>query len=755
MTTVEPARVKVKTSSVSSNSEQSRGNLFSRLGVGAKIGLIPLAMTLPIGVLLALYVTTQNQSLAFSNKERVGVQFLTPIRDTLRELQAHRSSSSAVLQGNKSFASVQASMSSATDTALRQLAAVSARLKGQVDIGAQLTEIQSEWDTLKGQTSADILSAPASVEAHNRIASLLLSAIDTVANKSNLILDPNLDSYYVMNVAVNTLPDLLEQLSLAQTQATSIATVGQINETERAKLSLVLGQGQTRLEDLQSNFTFAISGNPSLKGELEALGKTVQTQSEALLSLYSDRVLNSVNLTIGAKQVYDQGTNTLAALYNSYDRNLKTLDRLLQARVGQLEQARNLSLLAILIVLLLVALLIAVIVRSITRPVGQLVRVVERVGQGDLSQKASLITGDEIGVLARQVNGSIDLLRETNRRNAEEATRNKTLQTNIGAFLSVTMDISDGDLTQRGIVTDDVLGNVVDSINAMTEELGFTLKDVKKTADSVNLSSGQMTRTTEDIAQSAQATVLEVGRVNLSVEDISSLIRQTAVSAEEAAQLAAQTLSASEAGSKAVQDTLNNMAQIREQVSSVSGRMTSLEARSADITGVAETLNTIASQINLLSLHAALEAAGAGEAGIRFGTVASEVRELADSSAEAARQVASLVRAVQAEVLLVAQSVLSSRTQVDAGYEVATQTGERLRDISKLALNSARLAQSISLATQEQVKGAAQVQAVAQSIAGIARESNVSVVRGQAAAEQLKALAGQLEQNLARFILPN
>ena len=135
--------------------------------------------------------------------------------------------------------------------------------------------------------------------------------------------------------------------------------------------------------------------------------------------------------------------------------------------------------------------------------------------------------------------------------------------------------------------------------------------------------------------------------------------------------------------------------------------------------------------------------------------MAGEVRELADSSAEAARQVAALVRAVQAEVQLVAQSVLSSRAQVEAGYQVASQTGERLSDISKLALNSARLAQSISLATQEQVKGAAQVQEVAQSIAGIARESNVSVVRGQAAAEQLKALAGQLEQNLARFTLPN
>lgn len=755
MTTVEPARVSLKASSSPSNPQQGQGSVFNRLGVGAKIGLIPLAMVVPIGVLLSLYVSTQNQSLVFSSKERVGVQFLTPLKDTLKSLQMHRSSSSALLGGNKNFASVQASMSSATDSALKQLAVASAQLKGRVDISAQVAEIQSEWDTLKGQTSADILSAPASASAHTRIADLLLTAIDTVANKSNLILDPDLDTYYTMNVAVNTFPNLLEKISLAQGQATSISTIGQINDTERANLSLVLNQGTSSLADLQRNFTYAVQGNRGLKTEYEARSKEIQTPTDTVINLYSDRVLNSVTLTVPTQQIFDAGTRSLNTLYGLYAQNLRALDRLLQARVGRLEQARTFSLLAILVVLLLVAVLIAAIVRSITRPVGQLVQVVERVGQGDLSQKASLITGDEIGVLARQVNGSIDLLRETERRNAEEAQRNKTLQGNISAFLNVTMDITGGDLTRRGQVTDDVLGNVVDSINAMTEELGFTLKDVKKTADSVNLGSDQMTRTTEDIALGAQATVYEVGRVNLSVEDISSLIRQTAVSAEEAAQLAAQTLTASEAGTKAVQDTLSNMAQIREQVSSVSGRMTSLEARSADITGVAETLNTIASQINLLSLHAALEAAGAGEAGIRFGTVAGEVRELADSSAEAARQVAALVRAVQAEVQLVAQSVLSSRAQVEAGYQVATQTGERLSDISKLALNSARLAQSISLATQEQVKGAAQVQEVAQSIAGIARESNVSVVRGQAAAEQLKALAGQLEQNLARFTLPN
>ena len=151
--------------------------------------------------------------------------------------------------------------------------------------------------------------------------------------------------------------------------------------------------------------------------------------------MYSNRVLNTVNLTTPVRQIYDAGNRALDTLYGIYDRNVVVLDRLIAVRVGQLEQARNLSLLAVVLVLLLVVLLITTIVRSITRPVRQLVEVVEKVGQGDLSQKASLITGDEIGVLARQVNGSIDLLRETNRRNAEELERTKKLQSNIGAFL--------------------------------------------------------------------------------------------------------------------------------------------------------------------------------------------------------------------------------------------------------------------------------------------------------------------------------
>ena len=754
MTTAKPTQLKPAAPSNPSVGSRS-GGVFSRLGIGAKIGLIPLAMALPIGVLLALYVSSQNADLAFSNKERVGVQFLSPLKDTLESLQKHRSSSGLVLIGDRGFVSAEAASRKAVDATLKRLEALSAQFKSQVNISEAVGEARSQWDVVKNQTNAGIISAPGSLEAHTRIISLLQTTLDAVANQSNLILDPDLDSYYTMNSSVSILPDLLESVGRAQAQSSTIASSRLINEAERASLGLILGQATGQLEELKTNLGYAVQGNASLKADLETLSQSAQNETEALVSLYSNRVLNTVNLTTPVRQIYDAGTRALDTLYGIYDRNVVVLDRLIAVRVGQLEQARNLSLLAVVLVLLLVVLLITAIVRSITRPVRQLVEVVEKVGQGDLSQKASLITGDEIGVLARQVNGSIDLLRETNRRNAEELERTQKLQSNIGAFLSVTMDISDGDLTQRGIVSDDVLGNVVDSINVMTEELGYTLKDVKKTADSVNLSSGQMTETTEDIARGAQATVLEVGRVNLSLTDISTLIRQTALSAEEASQLAAQTLSASQEGTKAVQDTLNNMVQIREQVSSVAQRMTSLEARSSDITGVAETLNTIASQINLLSLHALLEAAGAGEAGVRFYTVAGEVRELADSSAEAARQVATLVRSVQADVLLVSQSVLSSQKQVEAGYLVATQTGERLNDISKLALNSARLAQSISLATQEQVKGAAQVQQVAQTIAGIARESNSTVERGQAAAENLKVLAGQLEQNLARFRLPN
>ena len=116
--------------------------------------------------------------------------------------------------------------------------------------------------------------------------------------------------------------------------------------------------------------------------------------------------------------------------------------------------------------------------RAITRPIIQLVRIAERVGQGDLSETVPVHSRDEIGQLADTFNDSIVRLRslvQTEAERDEEKRKREDLQRNITRFLDTVIEVSQGDLTRRGEVTSDVLGNVVDSINVMVEEIATIL----------------------------------------------------------------------------------------------------------------------------------------------------------------------------------------------------------------------------------------------------------------------------------------
>ena len=397
-----------------------------------------------------------------------------------------------------------------------------------------------------------------------------------------------------------------------------------------------------------------------------------------------------------------------------------------------------------------VAILLA---RSLTRPIGELVGVAERVGRGDLSQFANVQTRDEIGTLATTFNQAIVGLREASERNEIELARSRELQTNIGSFLDVAMDIADGDFTKRGAVSEDALGNVVDAINLMVEELSYLLTQTRDAALSVNRGSSDMAEITDAVTKSAQQQAEEAQGARERALAITHSIRHMAENANNAAEASARALQASTQGEEAVANTLKGMQSIRNEVQAISERSESLRSRSDEISEVVKSMSHISSQINLLALNAALEAAGAGEAGTRFSTVAAEVQALAEESAAAAGRVGGLVRAIQTEIKEVSQSVRGGSKEVEAGYLVATEAGERLKEIAQIATQSADLVRAISSAAQEQVSGVEGVSTSITSIAGLSERAQSRVNEGRDAAARLQALSNELTENLSRFRL--
>jgi twitching motility protein PilJ len=418
------------------------------------------------------------------------------------------------------------------------------------------------------------------------------------------------------------------------------------------------------------------------------------------------------------------------------------------------KRATTLAIAVFLLAAILSVLTVIFVARSISSRLGQLSQGASDLQNGDLNVNIDVGGRDEIGLVAQTLNQTVHTLRAKSEDDEKQLERSRILQNNIGEFLGVAMDVSQGNLTRRGKISNDELGSVVDAFNLMTDEIGIILKDVSKVADQVNRRAQVMNVASSQIVQGAQSQANEANTARVQAEGVTESIRQMASGAVQNAQTAQQTLQASQAGQIAVQDTRNGLENIRTQMVDLAAGIQGLSVRSSEISDVVKTIGGIASQTNLLALGAALEAAGAGDAGLRFMAVADGVRKLAEDAASSAQRVAALIKSVQSEIQGLVNRAEGGAREVEAGYAVAAKAGERLQEIATLAQQSARVAGSISNLAGQQVVGVEEVSMVVQRIASTAGQTESRSVQGQKAADELRALAEQLSTSLSRFQLP-
>ncbi|MDB6023799.1 MAG: chemotaxis protein [Verrucomicrobiales bacterium] len=697
---------------------------MKNLKVWQKLALLGFLFLIPFAVVTYKLVSSVNTlGIEFARQELRGVEYIDRLLALVNDVQDHRDLSALVAVSDKTKSDLQTKVSE-----------IERDIKSVDDIeqryGAAL-KTEQRWPSLKSAIvdilKASNLSNAENFERHSKLIAEIIGFLNYVGDTSNLTLDPDVDSYYLMSIHQFDAPKLAERIS--QTRNIGLGSTDEKFTSEKvAELQRDIVLGEYLLESIDGSFEKALAATPALKAKLEAAQKA--THAAVSESLAEVRKAMSSTGKVDAASYFQSVSLGVASIYKMETDVGAALSGLIDTRIAKLQGEVNQTLTFALLGLVVVLIIGFFIMRDITRPLNEVVSMANQIASGNLSVQTSIgERRDEIGDLSHAFNKMTGALRDMSR----------TVE-----------DIASGNLTVKVKAQSehDMMGS---ALTTMVAKLSSLAGQVQKSATQVNTSVQDIAATSKEqqaTASEIAATTTEIGATS---KEISATSRELARTMNEVAKVAEET--ATMAGSS--QDALTRMEETMRHITDAAGAISSklgvLNEKAGNINQVITTITKVADQTNLLSLNAAIEAEKAGEYGRGFAVVATEIRRLADQTAVATYDIEQIVKEMQSAVSAGVMSMDKFSEEVRRGVADVHQVSKQLVLIIEQVQTLTPQFENVTEGMQSQSTGAQQISEALLQLTESAQQTVESLRLSNQTIDQLRDAAGGMQKSISQF----